>query len=959
MKRFFKIIAIIIAVFLLLLLAIPFLFQGKIKDAVLSTVNDNLESEVYVDDLTLSFFKNFPNASVSMEKFGIIGKGEFAGDTLADIGDLCVVVDVKSLFGDSYKIKKIEISDASLNAIINEKGNANWNIVKSDSVAVETEETEDTISSGPLKLDLALEKLRLKNILLSYNDMTSGMTAKSEKLNLELEGRFEGDMNDFNSLSVKVDDLSFDAADIEYGDSTLNMDIQNPSISFDGGYKSSSVDVKTIVKLPNTTLLSSGIKMLSNANLEADLNANVGLDSMKIILGENSIKINEITVGVSGFAQVIDSTSYDMDLTLNTSKIEFKDILSLIPAVYKTDFDKIKTDGVVSVQAYAKGMLNTAKDVLPSFDVKMTVENAMFKYPDLPKDVRNINILAQAKNAGGSSDNTELNISKFSFVMAGNPFDATLSLKTPVSDPDFDASVNGTIDFSSLKDVIKLDGTELNGLLKANVVAKGKYSYVENNAYDKFNVSGNANLANFVLNSSSFEQSIEISKLNMDFSTSKVSLTEGYLKMGKSDISARGEVKEFIPYILDRGAIVGNLAVSSNYLNIDELIGIDSSSTSGENVAQDTAEVNGSPIEIPDNVDFGLKVSMKEVLCRGIKVNSINGSLRVKDQAAQIEKLTANTMDGSVSMSGSYSTKNKKCADLNASMDINSMSVKDVFTYVNTAKAFAPILSNATGNFSMNIDLDSKVDENLSPIMNTINASGVFKTKKIGIAGSEMLDKISEKFSINSVKSPTFENLNVKFKIKDGRMTTESFTVPIGKNNISVSGSTGLDMTIDYLASTLLPESVGSSVLKNANLKIGGTFTNPTFSMDLSSIKDEIVNKVKETVSEVKNKALEEAKAKQKELLSNAQAAADKLKSNAKKQGEKLIEEAQAQADKQVKSAKNPIEKAAKKKAGEALVEQAKKKADKLNAEAEKQGQSLIDEAQSQSDKLIKEAESK
>ena len=78
--------------------------------------------------------------------------------------------------------------------------------------------------------------------------------------------------------------------------------------------------------------------------------------------------------------------------------------------------------------------------------------------------------------------------------MARNPFSAHLLLKTPISDPDFDCGVKGMVDFNTLKNVVKLDGTQLSGILTANASALGRLSYVKKEEYGKFKVNGNVNL---------------------------------------------------------------------------------------------------------------------------------------------------------------------------------------------------------------------------------------------------------------------------------------------------------------------------------------------------------------------------------------------------------------------------------------------------------------------------------
>ena len=85
----------------------------------------------WLKNLNISLFRNFPQASVTLEDFWLKGTGEFANDTLVQAGEVTAAVNLFSLFGDSgYDISKIFIEDTRLHAIVLPDGRANWDIMK-------------------------------------------------------------------------------------------------------------------------------------------------------------------------------------------------------------------------------------------------------------------------------------------------------------------------------------------------------------------------------------------------------------------------------------------------------------------------------------------------------------------------------------------------------------------------------------------------------------------------------------------------------------------------------------------------------------------------------------------------------------------------------------------------------------------------------------------------------------
>ena len=77
MKKFLKIAATVLVVLLLLLVSIPYLLKDKIETLVKEECNKMLNAEFGFDNLDISFIRNFPQASLTLEDFYLKGVGEF------------------------------------------------------------------------------------------------------------------------------------------------------------------------------------------------------------------------------------------------------------------------------------------------------------------------------------------------------------------------------------------------------------------------------------------------------------------------------------------------------------------------------------------------------------------------------------------------------------------------------------------------------------------------------------------------------------------------------------------------------------------------------------------------------------------------------------------------------------------------------------------------------------------
>ena len=69
MKKGLKIAAIVVGVIIILMLLLPFAFQGKIAGIVKTEGNKMLNAQFDFKKLNISLFRNFPQASVTLEDF--------------------------------------------------------------------------------------------------------------------------------------------------------------------------------------------------------------------------------------------------------------------------------------------------------------------------------------------------------------------------------------------------------------------------------------------------------------------------------------------------------------------------------------------------------------------------------------------------------------------------------------------------------------------------------------------------------------------------------------------------------------------------------------------------------------------------------------------------------------------------------------------------------------------------
>jgi hypothetical protein len=249
---------------------------------------------------------------------------------------------------------------------------------------------------------------------------------------------------------------------------------------------------------------------------------------------------------------------------------------------------------------------------------------------------------------------------------------------------------------------------------------------------------------------------------------------------------------------------------------------------------------------------------------------------------------------------------------------------------------------------------------------------------------------MKEVLKLGDKYSSTFKDINISFKIADGRVFVSPFDVRTGNLKMNISGDQGLDQTLNYIVKTEIPRSdLGGSVnsfidnlsaqaasfgikfkpadVLKVNVKVTGTFSKPTVAPffgntsgeSSAGAKETVKETVKETIDNTVDKAKEKARAEAEiegdKIVKEAETRAQQLRDEAAKTAENIKKEADTQAQKLIddSATKSQLQKMAAQKGADSLRKNADKKATQLTQEADIQANKLVEEAKAKKEELI------
>ncbi len=987
MKKFFRILLIALGIILILLITVPILFKSRIEDFVKQQINQNIHATVEWSRFSLTLLRGFPDLSVNLHQVSVTGLEPFDGDTLVALERFEFRVNPFSAIRKDIQVKSILLNHPLINGIVLEDGTANWDITaqvedegEGTGVGIVAEEgepsiedqsqeaaqemageTESSTKEPATSMGFTLKRFAIRNGRIFYNDAAMGLEASMEDFNMKLSGDFSMDETELGL------ELGINGINAKYG----------------------------------------GIRYIRDGKFSLDLIAAADMTNNVYTLQKNEIGLNGLVLGADGMVSMLDGGAMEMDLKIFSRETSFHTLLSMVPAIYLKDFESLKTSGNLELTGSIKGMMKDT--ILPDATLNLKVTDGYFAYPDLPKDVSDVQIVLNVDYRGTDMDLTRVNLDRFHMLLGGNPFDLNLRADHPVSDMHVAGKMKGVVDFATLQDVVPLEEVQLDGRLDADLSWDTYMSYIENEKFEEVILDGKLLIENVLLNAPDIPVPVQLERMEMNFNPRMVELSTMDMNLGSSDLHLDGELTNFIPYVFDDQTVSGKLNVSSGLLDANEFIPEEETETpdetageKAENQEEETGESNDTTlieiappdslavparIKIPENLDFDMLLDLKKVVYDQIVVENISGKMDVKEGVAFLDNLSLDVIQGNVKAKGTIDTRGE-FAETDMALDIIGIDIPEAYKTFVTVKRLAPMAGYCKGTANVKMTFRSLLDASFTPLCGTIDGKGRIFTKGLQVHNLKSFVRLSDLLKNEKFREMAPDEVDVKFTVIDGRVIVNPFDINFDDSKITVSGSHGIDLTMDYLLDmniarsdlgggineimtgiTALATGAGLTVPQSDFVKvkanITGTFRNPRITTDLTgnlksggktvveTVKEVAEEKVTEEIEKVEEKVRDEAGEKAEKIISDAEAEAEKIIAEARKAGDKLVNEAERQGENLVKEAgSNPLKQIGAKKAAEELKKQAETRSENLVKEAEVKADTIIERARKEAAKI-------
>ena len=700
------------------------------------------------------------------------------------------------------------------------------------------------------------------------------------------------------------------------------------------------------------------VTYLKEAKASISVDGTFEPEAPRLTLHSLALSVNQLAFeGGGSIAWPGEATALDMRLA-SKKGLPIKALVSAIPNAYAGDFAGLQASGAFSIEATIKGQLGPDDGDIPSFKVAASIRDGALKYPDLPLGMTDIQLDAKAVHPGGNLDKMRIDVPKYAITAGKSHANGRLNVTRPISQPEIELVLDGRFDLAEIAKAYPVPEVEaIEGLVVAKVDLSAKGERIGK-------LTGEIRVTDLLYRPEK-APAIRIPTAQIELSPESTKIKELRAEVAESDVAMNGLVSPITVLLLGDQPTTASIWVQSKRLRVEDFLAPDAPADSSE----------PSGFVLPDDVDARLQFDVGVLTYGDLVLKDFQGSGRIRNRKLVLNDVRANALGGSMKLDGTLVTPVDAPAVFDIHYAVDKVRFADAFQALPSLRAYAPIARYLDGRFSTDFNAKGTLDEELSPNLDSIDASGLASALQTKLSSDfKPLALLNE--AIPSIPKPLdMESIRARFQIKDGAIELKPTTVQARGVSMQLSGTHGLDQDMKYQVTSDVPlDKLTSSLAKEVKVlgvdlskaktvavraKVTGSIQSPRISVDVdtSALRGAVADAISGELAEQKARAFGEATKQAKRLVDEAEKRADQIRAEATKAAERIRKEGYARADQvQKEGAGNPLKEIAAKEGAKRIRSETDKRTKQLTAEADKRADQMVAEARKRSDQLLQEA---
>jgi hypothetical protein len=460
----------------------------KLSPIINKQAKEYLSCTTSIEKVEPTFFSSFPFFGIELTNICLTDNtGTPEVDTLLHAQKCFASLDVMEyLFHDNIQLNSFLVEDGSLNFRIDSLGQSNFDILISDSDAIEADSENSAFG------DIDISNVEFKNFNANYIDESTFRKLATRKLDATLEFTYSEENQDFN-IDAQLGRLLFTTSD----SLALFVDVQNCDLKMTAKAKDKNLfhsDVELVCK--EMSLATTGDTLLSKVKVDTHSPFTLNLAENSSTFESSKLAVNdEQEVTFKGLVQLQSDSLINTDLNFSTNDLDVEKIIALVPKAYSAPLKDLFAKGSAQVSGSVKGEYSDTN--IPVVSTKVEYTKGEIKYASYPK-VKEVQLSMSATVDVNKKQSSNIIINSSSAKIMNSLISASGTISDILDLPKYDLYSKGDVHLSDFKSFIPKDqNVIIQGLLAGNLHSRFSQSDLDQEAYHRIYLRGDFTTQNF------------------------------------------------------------------------------------------------------------------------------------------------------------------------------------------------------------------------------------------------------------------------------------------------------------------------------------------------------------------------------------------------------------------------------------------------------------------------------
>ena len=567
-------------------------------------------------------------------------------------------------------------------------------------------------------------------------------------------------------------------------------------------------DVKAKIRLSDLTKmrlekgLISGDLKLDNIHYQMD-SLNVDLPANKLTFRipnskptwrkltwlEMKLQMDELAFQQSGLA--------DIKLGASDLRVELGDIMKTLPIIY------------ANVDLASSHRLTANMDTINA-DIKAPHLTAYVEYDT--KDSTNIPIV----NAKMNFDDLQCNYNDINAHLQQSELEAKLSGSARLkSAPRLSAAIrSASLNANVAKDVVL-------GTNKFYIEAQAAYDpnakKQDENILLQWNPRLRFDMNNAEVDIASFPQHISVPQVSFSYSNRKFAISTSQIKLGNSDFSLTGEVRNIGKWLQQRDTLVGELNFVSEHTDVNQLMELFSADEGSEEqpseaTAQAEEKDSNGPFLVPQRVDLVLNTKIKEAKVFKETAYNLGGRVYIRNGALVLEEMGFVCNAAKLQLTAMYRTPRRNHLYLGLDYHMLDVDIEALINMIPQIDSMIPMLKSFKGEAEFHLAGETFLNSNYQIKTSTLRGACSLFGKDLVVLDSETFDQIAKLLMFKKSTENKVDSISAEITLYKKEVDVYPFVVSMDNYMVALGGRHNLDMSFDYHVNVLSPIYLGVDV---------------------------------------------------------------------------------------------------------------------------------------------------